>query len=59
MRLVIIVSRKMLLSNEIFNAAFMTTARSKVSFSFLLYVENLPEAARRKIFISPREKKEK
>lgn len=27
---VIIVSRKMLLSNEIFNAAFMTMARNKV-----------------------------
>lgn len=34
--LVIIVSCKMLLSNEIFNATFTTMARNKASLSFLL-----------------------
>jgi len=60
MELVIIVSRKMLPSNEIFDAAFTTMARNKARRSrFFFYVENLLEAAHHKIFISPWGKKER
>lgn len=50
----------MSLSSEVFNTAFMTVQRAHRAFSPLLsfYVENPAKAhaARRKIFISPREK---